>query len=247
MEFIDENWALLKNWIMGECSYLRRQLVRLYLWITFLFAIISPVIIVFFFLSNLFTIFIYCYGLMVLIFMVFFIKKLGKFSKITRELIINTPQNSKNQEYHAIIIAHSKRPNDKGLYPEVDYGEGIDILINFFISQPPPIPFEVKEVTTKKETIAEICNPKAQYLWIFGHGQRNILGLQDGALCYKELPSSLQKKFVGQYHCNSPFGTSLAEHTNAQESDVTCFFRFAPFTRIAIRRKLRDLKEKKMI
>jgi hypothetical protein len=71
-----------------------------------------------------------------------------------------------------------------------------------------------------------------------------MIRLQDGKLCYREISQPLQKKFVGQYHCNSPFGTSLAELVHAKEQDVTAFIRFPLFTRWALKRKITKLQGK---
>jgi len=232
----------------AECSPIRRQLVRLYQWGIFIFFVCLLPIVAFFLLSNvLFSIVLFCYSAACLIFICIFHSRSVEYSKRTRELIRKSPVPKKDQEYHAIIIAHRNKTDDKGGYQDADYYDGIDILINFFPEQNPPIPFVVDEVTTKGEAISAICNSNAQYLWIFGHGQRNILGLREDVLCYKELPPTLRKKFVGQYHCNSPFGTSLAKQTNAPESDVTIFPRFTPFTRRAVERKVRDLKKRNVI
>ena len=235
-------WQKLKN----ECSNLRKNLVRIYQWGVAILVIIVPFALIWSLPGIFFIFFALFYFVCIIAFLSIFIKLFNNCPSYTKGLITKYPSNRSEKEYHAIIIAHRDPKKPNGDYPDSDYLDGIDILINYFLNYPTPIPFEILEVSTIEKTISAICNPKAQYLWIFGHGQRNMLGLQDGSLCYKEIKTPILKRFVGQYHCNSPFGTSLADIAQSEYCDVTIFPRFPIFTRWAIKRKLKELEKKKM-
>jgi len=236
---------------LDECSLLHRKISRFYqigLYIIVLFTIIGSPFVYFWYLPN--SVFIYYsipYAVLLFAIIIVYYNIQNGWAKITKSHINDYFSNCHDKEHHCIIITHRTKPDGEGNYPISDYYDGIDILINFFNNNSRPIPFEIREITTKEDIIITICNPFAQYLWIFGHGQRNKIALRDDILCYKEIKTLLKKKFVGQYHCNSPWGTSLADITHAQESDVTIFPRYPILTRYAIKRKLRELRDKKMI
>ncbi|MBN1194476.1 MAG: hypothetical protein JXA08_03895 [Methanomicrobiaceae archaeon] len=139
--------------------------------------------------------------------------------------------------HHAIIIAHKKIE-----ISWTDYICGIDILIERFSTNDPPVPFRIYDVASKEDVLNCIFDPDTQYLWIFGHGQRNKLKISGKKLCYADIRDAPKKLFVGQYHCNSPIGTSLADMTNASESDVTKFLRFTPEIRNAVSRQLNRME-----
>ncbi|KAF5081850.1 hypothetical protein DSECCO2_104590 [anaerobic digester metagenome] len=169
----------------------------------------------------------------------------------TKALICSKPELNSNGNHHAIIVAHSKglikkthffsKHHSESDYPESDYMDGIDILIEHFINSEPPIPYKIYEVITKEEALIPIESSNTSHIWIFGHGQRNLLGFKSGNLCYPTITNAPEKIFVGQYHCNSILGTSLAEITKAELCDVTRCPRVTPFIRMAVRKKLKEL------
>jgi len=245
--------------IIDECSWWHRKLTLVYMILIYVFALFfiigGPFILIFCLTpQSMFAIYSILYAVFLVAIVLAYIFIQQRWGEATKSIILKNSSHQPIVEYHSIILAHTTQSDDKGKFPITDYYDPIDILINYFASNEPPIPFRVREITTRNEAIDAISDSNAQFLWIFGHGQRNFLGLSDGFLCYRDLvdlvndpKKNLQKKFVGQYHCNSPCGTSLADVVHAQESDVTIFPRYPLFTRWAIYRKLKDLKNKKMI
>jgi hypothetical protein len=236
--------------INEECSNLRISLVLIYQWIifcVFLLLIFAPLLLLFQF-SGLVTTFEIIYVILLVVVLLWLAKKLNDCPSIIKGIALKNTLPPKGIDYHLILIAHTGSKDSNGSYSSTDYLDGMDILSNFFLNSCPQIPFVVRDISTGEEFIRSISDPKAQYLWIFGHGQRNLIRLNDGPLCYKKtiqkISPPLSKKFVGQYHCNSPFGTSLAELTHSKESDVTSFIRFPLFTRWAIKRKIKELQSK---
>ncbi len=159
----------------------------------------------------------------------------------TKDLIKKYGEFHSELPHHAIIIAHKERPNNNGSYSDTDYVDGIDILINNFRTNVPQINYKVYEVGSKAKLKPIIENPNTTHLWIFGHGKRNSVALHDGGLCYYEVKEVGHKTFIGQYHCNSLFGTSLADYNNPDYRDVTRNARLTPYNRLAVRNKLREM------
>ncbi|MCX6682622.1 MAG: hypothetical protein NTY71_06520 [Methanoregula sp.] len=239
--------------IIDECSWLHRKISFVYqigVYGLVILILAFPFLVIFSdsnLPSSMFLLYTISYGILLSGIEIINIIIQEKWGRNTKSLILKHFSNCPDNEHHSIIIAHKTDLDGEGNFPISDYYDGVDVLINYFISNKPPIPFKVTEITIKEEAIDLICDPHAQFLWVFGHGQRNKLALQDNFLCYKEITTPLNKKFVGQYHCNSPWGTSLADITHALESDVTIFPRYPIFTRYAIKRKLTELKGKKII
>lgn len=67
-----------------------------------------------------------------------------------KSLIKIHSSNHFDKEHHCILIAHATKSNSDGNFPTSHYFDGFDILINFFNSSSPPIPFEIREITKKK-------------------------------------------------------------------------------------------------
>jgi hypothetical protein len=162
-------------------------------------------------------------------------------SKRTQDLIEKYPQSNFQIPHHAIIISHKKPPNEKGFFDEVDYSDGIDILIDKFRSHQPQINYQVYDVRSREEVKPIIYNTNATHLWIFGHGARHKLRLLWGDLNYYDVRDAPKKEFIGQYHCNSLFWKSLVDYNKPTNSDVTWWFRWGPFIRFSVRKKLKDL------
>lgn len=144
------------------------------------------------------------------------------------------------EPHHAIIIAH-KMEKKNGSFPIKDYAGGVDIVIMALRRHNPPLPYHIYDIDTIHEGVEVIKNPNTKWLWIFGHGQRNKLRFSDGFLCYFLLKNIPKKEFIGQYHCNSPLGNSLADYLNPPVRDVTRFFRFPSTMEFSVNRKLIEL------
>ncbi|SCL76727.1 hypothetical protein L21_2669 [Methanoculleus chikugoensis] len=170
----------------------------------------------------------------------------------TKEIINSKPGLNNNVNHHAIIIAHSKGVIEETYFlskfrSASDYMDGIDILVNCFVNHKPPIPYKIYEVTTKEEALIPIKSSNTSHIWIFGHGQRNFLNFKGGGLCYPKIKNVPEKVFVGQYHCNSILGTSLAEITKAKAWDVTRLPRITPCIRISVSKKLKQLVQSNLL
>ena len=159
----------------------------------------------------------------------------------TKNLIRKYPEKNSNNNHHAIIIAYFTSPKKDGNYELKDYMDGIDILIEKFQNADNPVNYKVYEVETKEDAQKIICNPKTTHLWIFGHGMRNKLQFEKGDLFYYFAREANKKEFIGQYHCNSYFGKSLADYNKPKNSDVNKWPRFNPFIRLAVEKKLIEL------
>jgi hypothetical protein len=162
--------------------------------------------------------------------------------KKTINLIEKFPEKGSENPHHAIIIAH-KKDLVSGEYNDGDYLSGVDILIEKFQNYSERyVNYKIYEVNTKKQVISIILDEKTTHLWIFGHGQRNKLRLKGESLCYFEVRNSPKKIFIGQYHCNSVFGTSLADYNKPNAQDVTHWLRMDPFIRFSVSKKLKELE-----
>lgn len=159
----------------------------------------------------------------------------------THKMIQEAEQAKSDVPHHAIIIAHLKQRNADGSFAIADYFDGVDILIQKFSNHNPTIPFRIYEVSSREEVIPVFFNENATHLWIFGHGKRHQLGLFQDRLNYYDVKKCPKKEFIGQYHCNSQFWLSFVDYNNPTHHDVTWWFRFGPFIRNSVRRKLNDL------
>jgi len=159
----------------------------------------------------------------------------------TRILINQANYFDDNQDHHAVIITHKRKSNENGKYLFADYAGGIEIVINSLKNHNPPIPFRIYESDKVQDVIDIIKNPHSTFLWIFGHGQRNKLFLVDGQLCYFLVRDAPKKEFIGQYHCSSLIGNSLADYLKPQNQDISNWFRFPITMRWAVRRKLIEM------
>ena len=167
-------------------------------------------------------------------------------SVITRRLIQKFPENNCSNHHHAIIIAHKTNPK-WGKFSFMDYLSGADILIKRFRIDGKKINYCVYEVQKKEQVIPIILNENTTHLWIFGHGMRNKLGLNRENLCYYEVRGAPKKTFIGQYHCNSILGKSLADYNDPINQDVTHFARMDPFIRFSVWRKIKELDDKNLL
>lgn len=182
-------------------------------------------------------------GIMVVfILAIIFVINLRKNAKKTIKLISRNPEIKSNENHHAIIIAHFHSPKIDGTYELRDYMDGIDILVEKFQDTDNLVNYKIYEVESKEEAQKIICNPKVTHLWLFGHGLRNKLQFKSGDLCYFFVRKATKKEFIGQYHCNSYLGKSLADYNSPNNSDITKWPRFTPFIRLAVKRKLKELE-----
>lgn len=159
----------------------------------------------------------------------------------TKKLINEFPNQNPLSPHHAIIIAHKKPSKQNGNYDDMDYSDGIDILINKFRKSQPRINYQIYEVGSREEVVPIIMNNNTTHLWIFGHGKRHKLRLFQGDLNYYDLKTAPKKEFIGQYHCNGLFWKSLADYNNPDKSDVTWWLRNTFSIRISVRKKLIEL------
>ena len=167
--------------------------------------------------------------------------------KKTINLIERFPEKGSENPHHAIIIAH-KKDLVQGQYEKRDYLSGVGILIEKFQnSSERSVNYKIYEVNIKEKVIPVILDEKTTHLWIFGHGQRNKLRLMGENLCYFEVRNAPKKVFIGQYHCNSVFGTSLADYNKPDNQDVTRWLRQDPFIRFSVSKKLKELELKNLL
>jgi hypothetical protein len=166
---------------------------------------------------------------------------IDKISDKTKNLILTHSEKGSDKPHHAIIIANPG-PKIHKIWKwtfkrerEESYLSGEDLLIEKFQSSPKGINYKVYEVNSKEQVIPIILDRNTTHLWIFGHGSRNVLSLEKGNLCYFEIRNEVRnippKVFIGQYHCNSLFGKSLADYNNPKIQDVSR----GPRTDISIR------------
>jgi hypothetical protein len=80
--------------------------------------------------------------------------------------------------------------------------------------------------STKENFIEVYKNPNVTGLWIIGHGQKNHLSFDQGALEYRELPKGVQRKeFIAQLTCNPGPGPSIIEINNPKQSYISDYLR----------------------
>jgi hypothetical protein len=158
--------------------------------------------------------------------------------KKTKKCVQKYNEFNSQEPHHAIIIAHRNSSSNKKIRI---YMDGMDILIKRFRNHKTPIIYKVYEISSKNEAIKIICNPNTTHLWIFGHGARNKLRFDSGNLYYYQVRNTEKKVFIGQYHCNSLFGNSLADYNNPIFQDVTRWPRMTPFIRFSVYDKLKEL------
>jgi hypothetical protein len=181
-------------------------------------------------------------------------EKTEKFSDKTKELIKNYPNLGSDQTHHAIIIAHPK-PRILKIRGYIiwqnkrkeSYSSGEDLLIEKFQNPVKKINYAIYEVNSKEQVLPLIQDPKITHLWIFGHGQRDKLDLEMGTLYYSDTQNTAPKKFIGQYHCNSWLGKSLADYNHPKNQDVTRWPRIEPLIRASIKRKLIELESENLL
>ena len=159
----------------------------------------------------------------------------------SKELIQKYPERKANHAHHAIILAHYSPPDEKGNYKLMDYFDGVDIIIKNFQEKGKNVNYKVYEINSKSDAQKIICDPKTTSLWIFGHGKRNILQFESDNLCYYEVRKAKKMDFIGQFHCNSYLGKSLADYNNPNSSYVTRWPQFSPLIRMAVRDRIETI------
>jgi hypothetical protein len=119
-------------------------------------------------------------------------------------------QYSAELDHDAIIVnIYSK------LGKEYIFGDGVDLLVNFFVER--KIPFKVFCCFNSEQFFNIVNNPKCKTLWLFGHGDRGGISCSDKFVDYSELakeisPLARSKRYVYQFHCNSGCKNSLADY-----------------------------------
>jgi len=112
---------------------------------------------------------------------------------------------------HDAIIVNIYSPFGK----EYIFGDGIDLLISFFVMR--EIPFKVYCCNNSIDFFNIINNPKCKTLWLFGHGKRGGIRCSDKYVDYSEIVNEMSidsknKNYVYQFHCNSGCDKSLADY-----------------------------------
>ncbi len=209
-----------------------------------LFILLSSIILViialFVLISFINLIFSLVYAIIVGLFFLLFGRYEERLGEDTYQLIQKYPESQVGENLHAIIIVHKKLPK-KSPYSPSDYTEGVDILIKKFRNNSMPQKYQIYDISLKTEFKEKIENCNATHIWIFGHGRRYGIKTIDGLLCYFELKNIGQIEFVGQYHCNSLLGSSLADYYHPKYQDVTRWPRFSFGIRISVKKKLNEM------
>ena len=92
--------------------------------------------------------------------------------------IDKNPFYKKNESHDGFILVHEQ-------FAEISfYGEGFDILIDFFKDH--HLPYNVYLCHSLEEFKNVVNNPIVVNLWIFGHGSRGGIGCRKDKLNYKE-------------------------------------------------------------
>lgn len=114
------------------------------------------------------------------------------------------PQFMSDKKHDALIIVHEK------FAEKCMYGDGIDLLIEFFREK--EIPYELYPCYDLNTFEGIVRNQKTINLWIFGHGSRGEIKCGNQSLKYYKLKNAPQKGYVYQFHCNRGNEVSLAEY-----------------------------------
>jgi hypothetical protein len=109
-----------------------------------------------------------------------------------------------DNEHDAIIIVHEK------FAKKCMYGDGIDILIEFFRGK--GIPYKLYACYDLNTFEGIVRNQNAINLWIFGHGSRGEIKCGNQSLKYEKLKDAPPKRYIYQFHCNLGNDASLAEY-----------------------------------
>jgi hypothetical protein len=114
------------------------------------------------------------------------------------------------ESYHAIIIANSTTCWKKmGIFTGVD-----QIVEKLKIEN---CEYKICLCNNQDEAKKEIEEPKAKFLYLFGHGFRGGLTFyhpnsSSSQLNYVDVNAERKKNFIGQFHCNSGNELSLIDH-----------------------------------
>jgi hypothetical protein len=132
-----------------------------------------------------------------------------KYKSLGAEYSRKYHQDKLDSNHHAIIIGLKKR---FGFWTdETVYASGIDLLVDYFNKN--NIAFNITVCKNKKEAESVIYNFSAKSLWIFGHGTKTSIGFgKNDILHYCTVRNAYKKDFIGQFHCNSGEGCSLADY-----------------------------------
>lgn len=171
---------------------------RLFLVLIFLIITLSLVIVIVPASSEHPHIFLAIFVIFCIVFIVVYlilISKINELSEKTRKMIKLYPEFQESKNHHAIIIAHKDKKDENGDYQSKDYLDGVDLLINRFRENNPPVPYKIYEIQDKEMAKYPILLENTPYLWIFGHGRRDLLRLGQEDLCYAEITNSPKKLF----------------------------------------------------
>jgi hypothetical protein len=123
--------------------------------------------------------------------------------------------------HHAIIIVNNE---DRNIFIKntPTYAGGIDLLIDYFVTEP-ITPFQIYICKDPKSFEIALKNPNTKYLWIFGHGDRH--GVDFGNRVYYPYcrlskvskNEDMKKVFIAQLHCSSGEGKPLWEYLSENQ------------------------------
>lgn len=116
----------------------------------------------------------------------------------------NYPQFKSDNEHDAIVVVHEK------FAKKCFYGDGIDLLIDFFKEQ--DIPYKLYHCYNLDTFEMIVRNANAVNLWLFGHGRRGGIACGNQSVEYEKFKNANPKRYIYQFHCNPGTETSLAEY-----------------------------------
>ena len=152
---------------------------------------------------------------------------------------VDSPEFSMNNNHTAIIIAISSGFQIFDVFKDSVYGEGIDLLINYFLHEKLPYKVHVCEELRCADSV--IRDPKVKELWIFGHGKKNYLSFgNNGKLKYQNFSGLEKKDFIAQLHCNTGDGPSLVELLSDGKGIFSDYYRYPIQNRNDIQKWIND-------
>lgn len=148
----------------------------------------------------------------------------------------NIPTGSENQNHEAIILGYGERKPTK--YALLSCG--LETLIDAFENNNPKIFYKIYRCTELKNFEKLIEKPEITHLWIFGHGIKHGIELGETIGFYCDIKKIPRKHFIGQYHCNTGGGKSLADYNHPFTQDITDGLRNSGEIRTSIRKRLSE-------
>ena len=137
-------------------------------------------------------------------------------------------------EYHLIIILKLNPVKDL-----ITFSSGNDLLIDYF--QKKKVPYKVIFCDNEESFKNEIIEENAQYLWIFGHGDRHgVFFRKQKYFPYCRLKNAPKKRFIAQLHCCNGSGNTLGEYLSTNSGIFSSDFRNSLRNREDIKKWMED-------